>query len=37
MESFVSLLQKKLPNRKISAIRDELRFTIVTWIERASH
>ena len=37
MESFFSLLQKNVLNRKTWATRDELRSTIVTWIERTYH
>ena len=34
MESFFSLLQKNVLNRRSWATRDELRTAIVTWIER---
>lgn len=34
MESFFSLLQKNVLNRKRWETREELRLTIVTWIER---
>jgi len=34
MESFFSLLQKNVLNRRSWATRDELRIAIVTWIER---
>ncbi len=37
MESFFSLLQKNVPNRRSWATREELRITIVTWIERTYH
>ena len=37
MESFFSLLQKNVLNRKAWAARDELRSAIVTWIERTYH
>jgi transposase InsO family protein len=37
MESFFSLLQKNVLNRKLWATRDELRIAIVTWIERTYH
>ena len=37
MESFFSLLQKNVLNRKTWATRDELRLAIVTWIERTYH
>ena len=37
MESFFSLLQKNVLNRKTWATRDELRSAIVTWIERTYH
>lgn len=34
MESFFSLLQKNVLNRRTWATREELRIAIVTWIER---
>ena len=37
MESFFSLLQKNVLNRRAWATRDELRIEIVTWIERTYH
>lgn len=37
MESFLSLLQKNVLNRKRWHTRDELRLEIMTWIERAYH
>ena len=37
MESFCSLLQKNVLNRKQWATREELRLVIVTWIERTYH
>ena len=37
MESFFSLLQKNVLNRKTRATRDELRLATVTWIERTYH
>jgi transposase InsO family protein len=37
MESFVSLLQKNVLNRRTWTTRDELRIEIVTWIERTYH
>ena len=37
MESFFSLLQKNVLNRKTWSTRDELRLAIVTWIERTYH
>ena len=37
MESFFSLLQKNVLNRRQWATRDELRIAIVTWIERTYH
>jgi putative transposase len=37
MESFFSLLQKNVLNRRRWATRDELRLAIVTWIERTYH
>ena len=37
MESFFSLLQKNVLNRKTWATRDELRLAIVSWIERTYH
>jgi len=37
MESFFSLLQKNVLNRRTWATRDELRIAIVTWIERTYH
>ena len=37
MESFFSLLQKNVLNRRRWATRDQLRLAIVTWIERTYH
>lgn len=37
MESFFSLLQKNVLNRRAWATRDELRMAIVVWIERTYH
>lgn len=37
MESFFSLLQKNVLNRRAWATRPELRIAIVTWIERTYH
>lgn len=37
MESFFSLLQKNVLNRRPWATREDLRITIVTWIERTYH
>lgn len=37
MESFFSLLQKNVLNRRRWATRDDLRIAIVTWIERTYH
>lgn len=37
MESFFSLLQKNVLNRRSWSTRDELRIAIVTWIERTYH
>ena len=37
MESFFSLLQKNVLDRRAWATRDELRIAIVTWIERTYH
>ena len=37
MESFFSLLQKNVLNRRAWRTRDELRIEIVTWIERTYH
>lgn len=37
MESFFSLLQKNVLNRRSWATRNELRIAIVTWIERTYH
>jgi len=37
MESFFSLLQKNVLNRRTWTTRDELRIEIVTWIERTYH
>ena len=37
MESFFSLLQKNVLNRKSWATREELRIAIVTWTERTYH
>ena len=37
MESFFSLLQKNVLNRRTWTTRDDLRLAIVTWIERTYH
>jgi transposase InsO family protein len=37
MESFFSLLQKNVLNRRRWTTRDQLRLAIVTWIERTYH
>lgn len=37
MESFFSLLQKNVLNRRRWSTRDELRAAIVLWIERTYH
>ncbi len=37
MESFFALLQKNVLDRRRGQARDELRITIITWIERAYH
>ncbi len=37
MESFFSLLQKNVLNRKSWATREQLRLAIVIWIERTYH
>ena len=37
MESFFSLLQKNVLNRRRWDTRDELRIAIITWIERTYH
>jgi len=37
MESFFSLLQNNVLNRRNWATREELRLAIVTWIERTYH
>jgi transposase InsO family protein len=37
MESFFSLLQKNVLDRRTRASRPELRIVIVTWIERTYH
>ncbi len=37
MESFFSLLQKNVLNKKPWATREELRIALVTWIERTYH
>jgi putative transposase len=37
MESFFSLLQKNVLNRRSWTTRQELRIAIVTWIERTYH
>jgi putative transposase len=37
MESFFSLLQKNVLNRRSWGTREELRIAIVTWIERTYH
>ena len=37
MESFFSLLQKNVLNRRTWTTRDDLRIAIVTWIERTYH
>lgn len=36
-ESFFSLLQKNVLNRRRWSTREELRIAIVTWIERTYH
>jgi putative transposase len=37
MESFFSLLQKNVLDRRRRATRTELRLAIITWIERTYH
>ena len=37
MESFFSLLQKNVLDRKSWRTREELRIAIITWIERTCH
>jgi transposase InsO family protein len=37
MESFFSLLQKNVLDRRVWATREELRIAIVTWIEKTYH
>ena len=37
MESFLSLLQKNVLNKKTWNSREELRLAIITWIERTYH
>ena len=37
MESFFSLLQNNVLNRRSWATRDDLRIAIITWIERTYH
>ena len=37
MESFFSLLQKNVLNKKTWNRREELRLAIITWIERTYH
>ncbi|WP_297741993.1 integrase core domain-containing protein, partial [Nocardioides sp.] len=37
MESFFSLLQKNVLDRRTWATREDLRIAIVTWIERTYH
>jgi len=37
MESFFSLLQKNILDRRSWRTREELRIAIVTWIERTYH
>jgi transposase InsO family protein len=37
MESFYSLLQKNVLNRRSWQTREQLRIAIVTWIERTYH
>jgi len=37
MESFFSLLQKNVLNRRSCDIRDQLRIAVVTWIERTHY
>lgn len=37
MESFFSLLQKNVLNRRTWATREDLRIAVVTWIERTYH
>jgi putative transposase len=36
-ESYFALLQKKVLDRRRSATREELRLTIVTWVEATYH
>jgi transposase InsO family protein len=37
MESFFSLLQNNVLNRRRWATRDQLRLAVITWIERICH
>jgi putative transposase len=37
MKSFLSLLQKNVPNRRSWATRSQLRLAIVAWIETTYH
>jgi len=37
MESFFSLLQKNVLDRRTWNTREELRITVVTWIDRTYH
>ena len=37
MESFFSLLQQNVLNRRKWDTRDELRIAIITWVERTYH
>ena len=37
MQSFFSLLQKNVLNRRAWATRDDLRIAVVTWIQRIYH
>jgi putative transposase len=37
MESFFSLLQKNVLNRRTWETREQLRIAIITWIERTYH
>ena len=37
IDSFFSLLQKNVPNRRAWATREDLRVAVVTWTERTYH
>ena len=37
MESFFSLLQKNVLNRRRGATREQLRLAVLTWIEKTYH